>query len=161
MTQKISEIETQFTDHDHSNEYITKQKFKWLTAENFAARLAQVKLATKADIADFIKKTDFDVNLKSSNKKVCSNETKQIEAEKKITDLTNKVAQISGKGYAFLLGRINFTGNDGYQNFLFFFPMLSSLILDRNKKLLTGYRLEYHLKKLNHLILTLNWQCLI
>ena len=27
-----------------------------------------------------------------------------------------------------------FTGNDGYQKFLAFAPMLSSVILDRNKK---------------------------
>ena len=50
----------------------------------------------------------------------------------------------------FLLGRKYFTGNYGYQEFLVFAPMLSSLILDSNKKstkwLSTG--------KLNHLILT-------
>ena len=32
--------------------------------KTFAARLAQAKLATKADIADFVKKTDFDEKLK-------------------------------------------------------------------------------------------------
>ena len=48
------------------------------------------------------------------NKKVTSNETKYVEAKKKLTDLTNKVSQISGRGYAFLLGRMYFTGNDGY-----------------------------------------------
>ena len=39
-----------------------------------------------------------------------------------------------------------FTGNDGYQNFLVFAPMLSSLILDINKKvtdwILTGISSE-------------------
>ena len=29
-------------------------------ADNFAARLKQEKLATKTDIADFVKNTDFD-----------------------------------------------------------------------------------------------------
>ena len=33
-----------------------------------------------------------------------------------------------------------FTGNDGFQNFLVFVPMLSSIILDRNKKV-TNWRL--------------------
>ena len=33
-----------------------------------------------------------------------------------------------------MLGRIYFIGNAGYQNFLVFGPMLSSLILDSNKK---------------------------
>ena len=49
-----------------------------------------------------------------------------------------------------------FTGDDGYQNLLFFAQMLSSRILGSNKKLLAGYQPENHLKKLNHLILTLN-----
>ena len=39
------------------------------------------------------------------------------------------------KGYHFLLGRIYFTGDDGYQNFLVFAPMFSSLILNSNKKI--------------------------
>ena len=47
------------------------------------------------------------------NKKVASNKTKHIKAEKKITDLTNKVTQISVKGYDFLLYRMYFTGNQG------------------------------------------------
>ena len=62
------------------------------------------------------------------------------------TDLTNKVVQISEKGYDFLLGRMYFTENDGYQSFLAFAPMLSSLILDRKRKvtnrILTGISSE-------------------
>ena len=54
--------------------------------------------------------------------------------EKKITDSTNKVAQVSKKGYDFLLGRMYFRSNDGYQNILVFAPTLNSLILDSNKK---------------------------
>ena len=34
-----------------------------------------------------------------------------------------------GKGYYFLLGRMYFTGNDGYENFLVIAPMPSSLSL--------------------------------
>ena len=64
-----------------------------------------------------------------------------------------------------MLSRTLFTGNDGYQNLLVFAPMLNSLTLDSNENiygeylygiLLTGYRPEYHRKKSNHLILTLN-----
>ena len=33
--------------------------------KNFAARLAQANLTSKSDIANFIKKTDFDDKLKS------------------------------------------------------------------------------------------------
>ena len=45
------------------------------------------------------KKTDFDDQLRTLNKKVTSNKTRHVEAEKKLTDVKNKVAQISGKGY--------------------------------------------------------------
>ena len=34
--------------------YLTSQEFNKLTAENFSARLAQAKLATKADFDDFV-----------------------------------------------------------------------------------------------------------
>ena len=37
-----------------------------------AARLAQAKLETKVDIADLVKKTDFDDKLKNLNKKATS-----------------------------------------------------------------------------------------
>ena len=53
-----------------------------------------------------------------------------------------------------------FTGNDGYQSFLVFAPVLGSLILDSNKKvtnwILTGISSEkiksFDTKPLNHLI---------
>ena len=43
------------------------QEFNKLTADNFATRLAQAKLTTKADIADFVKEADFDNKLKNIN----------------------------------------------------------------------------------------------
>ena len=83
------------------------------------------KISTsKNDIAAFVKKTCFDDKLKNLNKNVCSNKIKHVEAEKKITDLTSKVVQISQKGYDFSLGRMHFTGNDGYQHFLVLAPVL-------------------------------------
>ena len=92
-------------NYHHSKKYITAQEFNKLTAENFAARLTQVLL-----------------------------QMKHVDAEKKIADSTNKVAQILEKRYDVLLGKMRFTGNSGYQYFLVFTPMLSSLILDSNKK---------------------------
>ena len=38
-----------------------------------------------------VKKTDFEDTLKYLNKKTALNKVKHVEAEKKITDLTNKV----------------------------------------------------------------------
>ena len=52
---KISEIEKKILDDDHG-EYITTQEFNKSTADNFAARLKQANLASKNDIADFVKK---------------------------------------------------------------------------------------------------------
>ena len=45
------------TDHDH-DEYSTTPEFK-LTAEKLTARLKQANLASKTDIANFIKKDRF------------------------------------------------------------------------------------------------------
>ena len=47
-------------------------------AGNFTARLAQAKLKTKADIADFVKKTDFYDKLKNTKIKVTSNRTRHL-----------------------------------------------------------------------------------
>ena len=55
---KISEIEKKITDHDYDR-CITTPEFNKLAAENFAARLAQANLASKNDIANFVKKTDW------------------------------------------------------------------------------------------------------
>ena len=54
---KIKGFEKKITDHDHGN-YITTQEFNKLTADNFAAR--QANLATKFDIDDLVEKTTFD-----------------------------------------------------------------------------------------------------
>ena len=47
---RIFEIENKILDHDHCK-FITTQEFNKLTADSFAARLAQANLATKVDIA--------------------------------------------------------------------------------------------------------------
>ena len=52
--------------------------------------------------------------MKNLNKKVTLNKTKHVGSEKILADLTNKVAQILEKGYDFLLGRMYFTGDNGY-----------------------------------------------
>ena len=59
---KAGEIKKKILDYNH-DKYITTEEYNNLTAENFAARLElkadisnQTKLATKAGIADFLKK---------------------------------------------------------------------------------------------------------
>ena len=57
------------TDHNHDR-YITTPEFNKLTSGHFAARLKQASLASKINIANFVKKIDFDNKLKdvTSNK---------------------------------------------------------------------------------------------
>ena len=62
---KITEIENKINDFGHAK-YITAQKFDKLTSETFIASLAQANLASKNDMANFVKKTDF------QNKLMCS-----------------------------------------------------------------------------------------
>ena len=57
---KISDIEEKYTDDNH-DKYITTPEFNKLTAENFAARLAQANLITK---------TEFNAKLSSLKEKL-------------------------------------------------------------------------------------------
>ena len=91
LNTKISKVENKIPNHD---KYITTPEFNKLIAESFAARLKHVNLVTK---------TDFDNKLINIKKKITSNKTKRVEAEKKIPDLTNKVAQVLEKGHDFSL----------------------------------------------------------
>ena len=56
---KFNEITKEINDHEN-DKYITTPEFNKLTAESFTAILAQANLASKGDIANFVKKTDFD-----------------------------------------------------------------------------------------------------
>ena len=64
----ISQLENKITNQNH-DKYITTLEFNKLTAENFAARLAQANLITKID---------FDAKLLSLNRKITSNKTKHL-----------------------------------------------------------------------------------
>ena len=52
-TSAVTVVENKIPDH---SKYIPTQTFNKLTAENFTARLAQANLASKSDIANFVKK---------------------------------------------------------------------------------------------------------
>ena len=97
--------------------YITTLEFNKLTAENFAARLKQDNLVTKAD---------FDNKPTSFNKRVRSNKIKYLEVQKKLNSLITK-------DYNFFLGRIYFTSNDGSQNTFIYQPTLDTLELKKDK----------------------------
>ena len=75
---EINDVKNKIPSH---SKYITNPEFNKLTVEDFAARLAETNLASKNDIANFVKKTNFDNKLKNLNKKFTSNKTKHVLVE--------------------------------------------------------------------------------
>ena len=104
------------TDHHH-DKYITTPEFNKLTAENFAARLKQINLASKSDIDNFVKKTDFGNKLRD----VTSNKNELNELSKKVkaistTGLTKKLIN------TFILNGAKYFSLEIFQNYLLFIP---------------------------------------
>ena len=75
LNTKINEFENKVPDQ---SKYITTQEFNKLTAENVAARLKQT---------NSVNKTGFDNKLTSLNKRITSNKTQHLEAQKKLSSL--------------------------------------------------------------------------
>ena len=137
---KISELEKKLTDHKH-DKYITTPEFNKLTAENFAARLAQANLITK---------TDFGAKLSSLNGKITSNKTRDLFIENGLKiDLD------------YFIGKSHFDEDDA-QNYLVFQSMLGYFTLNRNwitkwkSKRLSNESLEVGSKKDNTLTPSIN-----
>ena len=59
---------------------ITTREFDNLKSENVALRLTQVNLASKNDMANFVKERDSNDKLKYLYKEVTPNKTKHVEA---------------------------------------------------------------------------------
>ena len=81
---KISEVEKKKLDHDHSNKYFSSQEINKFTSDNFAVRLKQSNVATKADIDHFIEKADFHEKQKKINKKIALNKAKHVLIENEL-----------------------------------------------------------------------------
>ena len=58
-----------------------------VVAENLTARLAQTNLASKNDVANFVKKTEFEDKLQNLNERVTSNKTKHLLIENELKKL--------------------------------------------------------------------------
>ena len=69
-TTAFTAVENKIPEH---SKYITTPEFNKLSAETFAARLAQANLTSKNEIANLIKKTDFEDQLSNLNKKIKQN----------------------------------------------------------------------------------------
>ena len=100
---KNSEIEKEFTDHNH-DQYITSPEFNTLTVENLAARLAQANLMTY-----------FDNKLMTLNGKINSNKIRHALIE-------NKIKKLQTFGSSFFLGKSH-VEEYGAQNYLVFQPI--------------------------------------
>ena len=95
------------------------------TAENFTARLAQANLTSKNDIANFVKKTDFDDQLKHLNKTFSSYKIKHVLIENELNELSEKVKAISTKDlinkFSFLNG-VKYISSAIFKYYLIFTP---------------------------------------
>ena len=90
-TTAVTAVENKIPDH---TKYITTPEFNKLMAENVTARLKQANLATKGDIADFVKKTNFSDKIKNLNKKVTSNKSEHLLVENELKKLQDKIEKL-------------------------------------------------------------------
>ena len=106
------------------DKYITTPGFKKLTTENFDARLAQVNLASKNNIANFIRNEDLDDKLKLLNK------------------LSKNVTLLLTKYFSFFLDKMHFRSDDGYQNLFVYQPIFNVLDLKiaKGTEYVTGWK---------------------
>ena len=84
LTQKLVNLKIKLTDHKHGK-YITTPEFNEITAEIFAARLAQVNLITK---------TDFDAKMSSLNKGITLNKTRQLLVENELKKIKVRLVKL-------------------------------------------------------------------
>ena len=82
---KINEIEKKIINHDH-DKYITTSEVNKFTVEIFDLRLKRTNLGSKSNIANFVKKTDFDKKLKD----VTLNKNELNELSKKVKAISTK-----------------------------------------------------------------------
>ena len=112
----LTDVQNKISNH---NNYIITPEFNKLTTENFTTRIKLANLAIKGDIADFVKKTDFDDKLKNLNKKVTWNKSKHLLVENELKKpRTYNLSLFIGQSYFF---------NDGEQLYLKFQPRYYTL----------------------------------
>ena len=75
---KVNEVEKKITDHEY-DKYITNSEFNKVTAENFAARLAQANLVTKRDFDGKLIKLDKKITLNKTKHLIVENQLKKLE----------------------------------------------------------------------------------
>ena len=103
-------LKRKLLNHDHSNKYIATPEINMLTSENFAAISKQANLASKSNIADFVKMTYFDNKLLGFNKRTNSNKTKHFLSENEL-----KILQTFDSSFCICQ---NYFNNDGAQLYI-------------------------------------------
>ena len=77
-----------------------------MSADNFAARLAQAKLATKADIVvDIVKETYFDEKLININKKVTLIKKKHVVAQNELKEQQDIITRLQTFDSSLFIGQ--------------------------------------------------------
>ena len=90
-----------------------------MIAKSFTARLNQASLATKGNIADFVKTEDFNDKLKELNKNATSNKLKHLLIENEFKKLQDKIENLITCDSSLFNGQSYFF-NDGAQLYLIF-----------------------------------------
>ena len=119
----LTDVQNKISNH---NNYIITPEFNKLTTENFTTRIKLANLAIKGDIADFVKKTDFDDKLKNLNKKVTSNKSQHLLVENEFKKLQDKIEKLQTFDSSLFIGQSYFF-NDGAQLYLIFQPLYYTL----------------------------------
>ena len=78
----------------HRSKYILTLEFNNLKTEKIASRLAQANLARTSEMANFLKKTEFDDKLIKLHRDVYSNKTKHPLFENELNEQSRKVEAI-------------------------------------------------------------------
>ena len=125
---KVAEIENKLNNHNH-DKHIDIQEFNTLAADVFNVRLAQASL---------VRNKDFDAKLSSLNRKITSNKTKHVLAEKELKKLKNFDLN-------YFIGKSHFE-EDRRQNYLVLQPMYRYFKLNNN----TLYTLSWQSKGLSN-----------
>ena len=89
-TTALTAVENKLLDR---SKYILSPELSKLTAENFTAGIKQL-LATKDDIAHFVKMTDCHEKQKKLNKKVNSNKSKHLLDENELKKIHDKIEKL-------------------------------------------------------------------
>ena len=83
------------------DKYIATQEFNKLTSESFTARLKQVNLSSKNNVANLVKETDFEnkITLNKNKLNELPKKVKEISTKGLTKDLINKISILNGVKY--------------------------------------------------------------